>query len=166
MAEYTYGNIVFNPTSEDAKSCVGKMVYYADSPNQCLRNANDNDFCGILQGIDEGTNCPFILRSGHWGCIILKKEESKPEYIPFGDMEEFVKASLIHNKNHYLAGTGIWIEKIFKANNKPICLSMVSGYADKAILVDGYWIELDKILDSYRFLDGSPCGKLKETNNG
>lgn len=78
MAEYTYKDIIIDPTSEEAKNCVGKMVYTADNPTYCLESANNNEFCEILQEIKVGDYFPFVLKNGDiWGCIIPKKEEKE-----------------------------------------------------------------------------------------
>ena len=70
--------------------------------------------------------------------------------------------SLIHNKGHYLEGNGIWIEESYDSCREETYISMVSSffaYGNK-ICVDGNWLNLEEVLDSYMFLDGTPCGKL------
>ena len=54
MVKYTYGNIIIDPTSKAAKACVGKEVYYASNPTDCLNYANSNDdvMVGILESIE------------------------------------------------------------------------------------------------------------------
>ena len=171
MAEYTYKDVIIDPTSEEAKNCIGKKVYMADSPSACLKFANKsyNDYCRTLLSINDDAGCPFISKSGlNYGCIILLKEESKPEYVPFDTIEEFVKASSIHNKDHYLAGTGIWLKKLRADNIPPACMIIVSGFYvyDNTIFVDDNWLDLKEVLDLYVFLDDTPCGKLNEADNG
>ena len=81
MNEYTYENIIFDPSSKEAKNCIGKAVYSADNPTICLDAANSSIdcFCGILDEIKEGY-FPFVIRKDNtetnWSHIILKKEES------------------------------------------------------------------------------------------
>ena len=81
MAEYTYKNVIIDPTSEEAKSYLGKMVYFADNPTVCLEFANNNNgecFCGVLGKIKDGY-FPFAARGSNepgWACIIPCKEES------------------------------------------------------------------------------------------
>ena len=43
MEKYTWDDVIINPNSEQAKSCIGKEVYCADSPHYCLEKANGND---------------------------------------------------------------------------------------------------------------------------
>lgn len=167
MSEYAYKEIIIDPTSEEARNCIGKMVYYADNPSTCLSNTDNeyDNFCDILLEIDTSNSCPFVLgnRGTRWQCIIARKEEPKPEYIPFDTVEEFVKASLIHNKDHYLNGTGIWIKEPHSEDSES-CISMVNGLCtyDNTVYVDDRWMNLNQILKSYSFLDDTQCGKLKE----
>lgn len=168
MPEYTYKDVIIDPASEEARNCIGKEVYFADSPTNCLRYANNDDkyHCKILQRIELSDYCPFIVDTGcvNWGSIIPKKKNPEPEFVPFDTIEEFVKASLIYNKNHYLAGIGIWIKEPYVDDSTPVCMIMVNGFStcDNMIFADGIWLSLKKVLDSYRFLDGTPCGKIKE----
>ena len=84
MPKYTYKDIIIDPTSEEAKNCIGKMVYFADNPTICLESANSNNgdcFCGVLGRIKDGY-FPFAARGNDetsWACIIPCKEELKPE---------------------------------------------------------------------------------------
>ena len=83
MSEYTYKNVIIDPTSEDAESCLGKMVYFADTPSECLYHANNNvDYYMELKAIDTDSNYPFILENNlYCSCIILCKEDLKPKYV-------------------------------------------------------------------------------------
>ena len=83
MPKYTYKDIIIDPASEEAKSCIGKMVYFADNPTICLDAANNNDDCfrEILDRLKDGY-FPFVARGNDetsWACIIPCKEESKPK---------------------------------------------------------------------------------------
>ena len=51
MAEYTYKDAIIDPTSDEARDCIGKEVYFHNTPNACLYYANtgNNAQCGILQ---------------------------------------------------------------------------------------------------------------------
>ena len=40
MEEYTYDNVIINPTQEDVESLIGKEVYFQDNPWLCLKCAN------------------------------------------------------------------------------------------------------------------------------
>ena len=78
MAEkkYSWENLIFNPTTDEAKNAVGKEVYYSDAPLNCIDYADkDNtEFLGVLDSASE-SNAPFYIRGiGNWNCIIVKKE--------------------------------------------------------------------------------------------
>lgn len=63
MDKYTYKNIIINPNSEEAMACIGKEIYFHDSPNACLYYANtgNNAQCGILRKIKIDSFCPFVV---------------------------------------------------------------------------------------------------------
>ena len=78
MAEkkYSWENLIFNPTTDEAKNAVGKEVYYSDAPLNCIDYADkDNtEFLGVLDSASE-SNAPFYIKGiGNWNCIIVKKE--------------------------------------------------------------------------------------------
>src|SRR5574344_816665 len=96
MAEekYTWDDIIIDPTSDRAKEAVGKQVYYSQFPNVCLLRANNDDrvLQGILISIDPKNSLgSFIVDGNPYACIIVKKEEPKPKYVPFESIEEFVE---------------------------------------------------------------------------
>lgn len=169
MAKYTYKDIIIDPTSEEAKNCIGKVVYFADSPTTCLGRANNDDkyHCKILQRIELNDYCPFIVDNGcvNWGSIILKKEELKPEYIPFSNPDEFLDAyedstyiNLGSVGNKLLSRGGIWLK--YKATDAHLVVTEMwsNGLTVGNDIAVTRWNEL---LKYYEFLDGTPCGKLK-----
>ena len=164
MAEYTYKDIIIDPTSEEAKNAVGKICYFSNSP----RNILSDIYCksaveGILTNMDDGYF--EVDNEGYWDCIILKKEEPKPKYVPFESKEEFIEAFHYHDNANYsetediLMNYGMWLKD---KNSHEIVL--VTGVFNQSIHIcdfdsDESWGEL---LNEYTFLDGSPCGRLKE----
>lgn len=174
MQEYTFQNIIIDPTLEKAKNCIGKEVFFADSPNACLYYANtgNNAQCGILRETKIDSFCPFVIAkngSRHWGCIIPKKEDPKPEYVPFESADEFLNAyenskyNVINvtRENKLISCGGIWL----KSKSEAIWITQCIEVAANGIVLGlshefKFWKEL---LDGYRFLDGTPCGKLKES---
>lgn len=174
MSEYAYKEIIIDPTSEEARNCIGKMVYYADNPSTCLSNADNeyDNFCDILLEIDTSNSCPFVLgtRGTRWQCIIARKEEPKPEYIPFKDREEFLnyyayhkdkftKSSLAHQISTF---GGIFLKDEYDD------YYMVTEILKHGIVLGNNYLGTawKDVLDRYLFLDGTPCGKVKENNNG
>ena len=78
-ARYTWGDIIIDPSSEEAKNAVGKECYFGDSPAYCLNNANSDDFLYVLDHVEVYNVHPFVdTNSNAYGCIIVKKEQ--PSY--------------------------------------------------------------------------------------
>ena len=167
MAEYTYKDIIIDPTSEEAKNAIGKKCYMYDSPTMLLKMANSDDGARTLESIDE-SDYPFNDKEfgSEWTCIIVKKEEPKPKYVPFKSKEEFIDAFHYHDNANYsetediLMNYGMWLKD---KNSHEIFL--VTGVFNQSIHIcdfdsDESWGEL---LNEYTFLDGSPCGRLKES---
>lgn len=171
MVKYTWDDVIINPNSEQAKACIGKEVYCADTPYYCLEKANDNevyDTVYILQKILPNDNYPFRLGENaeyEHCCIIPKKEEPK-EYVPFDNIEEFIKASLEHNKEHILSKVGgIWVKEKPKPEiDSKIFITSIDCFelTEKELCFGEVWNYFDELLKGYTFLDGTPCGKLKE----
>lgn len=174
MAEYTYKDVIIDPTSEEAKNCIGKYVYFSNSPDTCLVYAKKDrkDRLGILTKIYEVCG-PFNIKHHIEGfrmpCIILKKEEPEPKYIPFESADEFLDAYEDSNysitngtiENRLLNYGGIWLEQEYGD-----CCDYynVTGICDKLGLTIGSDTAMTRwnaLLKNYKFLDGTPCGKLK-----
>lgn len=175
MSEYTYKDIIIDPTSEEAKNCIGKEVYFSDKPSVCLSYAknNDKDFHELLMGIDEVDGCPFVIgkQGMRWACIILKKEEPKPEFVPFDSADEFIDAYDSANyavrcgtmQNRLLNYGGIWL---INTVNFASYMMVTEVWDDGLILgSDPEVVSWEELLRDYTFLDGAPCGKIKEENN-
>lgn len=170
MSEYTYKNLIIDPRSEEAKTCIGKRVYYSSNPASCLQYANDHDMecCKVLKGINPDSIYPFTLEDSNifCSCIILCEEEPEPEYVPFESKNEFVRAYQKFRESikydtfeNNLADYGIWVK-----NKNGISCAMVIEIWDEGVALGGetqsiYWQDL---FEYYTFPDGSPCGKLKE----
>lgn len=170
MPEYTYKDIIIDPTSEEARNCIGKMAYHADSPSQCLSFANGggSNHCGILKETKPYMNRPFMFNT-EWGCIIPKKEKPKPEYVPFESANEFLleyKKLFANSKvdnidwNVFDFG-GIYLK--YNDNSGTAYFSVTEIWnSGLTIGGDASIIDWDMILENYTFLDGTPCGKIKE----
>ena len=85
MAEYTYDNILINPSKEGIESLIGKEVYFHNNPYLCLDYANkkSTDHLGVLAKICKNSAVPFTIEQGNTvhehTCIIVKKEEPYAE---------------------------------------------------------------------------------------
>lgn len=170
MAKYTYKDIIIDPTSEEAKNCIGKMVYYSDNANACLSNANNDNSCKLLQEIKEDMNLPFFLEKNGmgWGCIILKKEEPQPRYVPFESMEEFVERygevkdfAEFNSFEDNLFQCGMWLKTY--DNEKPT-YRLVSRIEYKGVRISelGFFTWKELLSRGFLFLNDTSCGRLKE----
>ena len=159
MAEYTYKDIIIDPTSEEAKNAVGKICYFSNSP----RNILSDIYCksaveGILTNMDDGYF--EVDNEGYWDCIILKKEEPKPKYVPFQDGREFFNSYLsvesrLEKEDYFLSNHGIWLKD--KTSKAYYMVTKIWDIGD-----DSDEISWKELLEYYTFLDDSPCGKEVE----
>lgn len=187
MDEYTFESLIINPETPGLEDLIGKEVYFSDIPIYCIRHANDDCKAGILIEIRKDYPAPFFVEtpSGcmlNYACIIPKKEEPKPEFIPFTSADEFIDAydsanySVINGTraNRLLNYGGIWLK-----GKDSRAYYMVTEIWDCGLVIDDinmktFKIEKDlyftvngvthwdELLGYYTFLDGSPCGKPKE----
>ena len=106
-----------------------------------------------------------------------QKREPEPKYVPFENAEEFLDAyhrnetKKLDGVYHYLATRGIWLKD--KSTEVPV-YCMVTEVWDKGVIISDKKMSTTGILvfnnttswselyESFAFLDGSPCGKLKE----
>ncbi len=183
MAEYTYKDIIIDPTSEEAKNAVGKECYMECSPQGVLFYANNGLGTHCLSEILENSVCPFFSEEKGEGCscIIVKKEEPKPKYIPFENVTEFLDAyrntpGCLNEEDYFLSNHGIWL----KAKDADDALFMVTEIWSYGVVfscdmktteeLEGEYLTIneattwEQLLMLYTFLDGSPCGKLAEEN--
>ena len=169
MAEYTYKDIIIDPTSEEAKNCIGKEVYFSDNIRMCLCRANKyiNGFTGILQEIKENEYRPFKANDNYYQVIIPKKIEPKSEYVPFESISEFLEAyedstcsiTCDSVEHKLLSRDGIWLK--YKAADARLMVTEMWGNG-LTIGSDNAVARWNELLKYYEFLDGTPCGKLKE----
>ena len=187
MNEYTFADLIINPKTPNLESLIGKEVYCNDVPLACLDHANEHRGAGILREVcRESADYPFrveIPEGGIFGfvCIIPKKEESEPEYVPFESKEEFVekytqiKAGVAFGPfEDSLLQCGIWLKERGQESDvycmvTEIWKEGVSVGQEEVFLTEGTvstdftsWRELCM---EYTFLDGSPCGKLIEAEH-
>lgn len=181
MAEYTYKDIIIDPTSEEAKNAIGKKCYMYDSPTMLLKMANSDDDARTLESIDK-SDYPFNDKEfgNEWTCIIVKKEEPKPKHVQFQDGREFFNyylsaESRLEKEDYFLSNHGIWL----KAKYADDALFMVTEIWDDGVIVTDRKMKTTKVRDDeyftinevttwkellrdYCFIDGSPCGKEVE----
>ena len=179
MSEYTYDNIIIDPHKEGIGSLIGKEVYFEAKPFLCLKAANEKlaSNLGILVEVYKDSINPFCVKgksgSYKYPCIIEKKEEPKPEFVPFKSADEFIdeydNANYSINsgtlENRLLSYGGVWLK-----SKKDNSLCMVAGVSDNGLVIcdkertTGEPVEYnvkmswDEILANFVFADGTPCG--------
>ena len=185
MDEYTFKDVIIDPTLEKARACIGKVCYYSDNPTSCIEyaNSNYNDKAGILKSIKLENYLPFCFdtREKYYCCIILKKEKPKV-YVPFSSVDEFLSTYFekcesmkqrvnAHNED-VLCNHGIWLKDkkaentymVTKLGKDGIIISydVIMYMEDKNTSSFTYKevIKWNKVLELYNFLDDTPCGKL------
>ena len=190
MNEYVFEDLIINPKTPNLENLIGKEVYCNDVPLACLDHANEHRGAGILREIRlESADYPFrveIPEGGIFGfvCIIPKKEESEPKYVPFESKEEFVEKYMQIKEGvafgpfeDSLLQCGMWL----KEKDADYALFMVTEIWSYGVVfggdmktteeLDGEYFTIneattwEKLLMLYTFLDGSPCGKLVEAEH-
>lgn len=130
MNEYTWNEIIINPTSKEASNCIGKEVYASLTPVLCLSSANGNyekKYKFFLESIDPNNSFPFHVKVveannpknvtySSFLCIILKNEELEPEYVPFKDYGEFIRSYVSSTSDNpvdskILTLGGLWLKQ-------------------------------------------------------
>ena len=175
MNEYVFEDLIMNPKSPGLENLIGKEVYCNDVPLACLDHANEHRGVGILREVRrESTDYPFRVEIPEGGilgfvCIIPKKEESEPEYVPFESKEEFLEAFDAHtclNENSkekaVLYRYGMWVRQKDDFSAHQVISIFFGGVHNGDYADDTTWAEL---LEEYEFLDGTPCGKLVEVEH-
>lgn len=180
MGEYTYEDIMFDPTLKKVDDCIGKVVYFSNSPTDCLNRANDDNenYCGTLHRINEGDSSPFVILSHDSDCpyrmaaSIILKRESEPEYVPFESADEFLTAYLNKcdsvvkkdkaNNEDVLSYHGIWLKHEYIDYYDYYSVTEIRNKVGLVIGSDTDATSWDRVLKIYEFLDGTPCGKIKK----
>lgn len=165
MDEYVFEDLIMNPETPNLERLIGKEVYFSNVPLCCIQWANTNCEVGILKEIDKDDGFPFRVETPHedirgFVCIIPKKEELKPEYIPFQDGREFFNSYLsvesrLEKEDYFLSNHGIWLKD--KTSKAYYMVTKIWDIGD-----DSDEISWKELLEYYTFLDGSPCGKEVE----
>ena len=170
MTEYTYKDIIIDPTSEEAKNAVGEGCYFGSNPKTVLdfANCNEKKFLRVLECIKPEEDNPFYDYKYGFPCIIVKKEEPK-KYVPFETLDEFIESYKkaeeridYSNAEDYIASCGMWL----RFNNDDVMCAVTEIWADGVFLGhDHMKIKWEELLNFYTFIDDSPCGKLMEVKD-
>ena len=169
MAEYTWKNLIYNPTLEEAKNAIGKECYFGSTPIGCIKNANDDKNSSVLREVRSKEFSPFITSNyGSYSCIIVK-EEPKPKYVPFKSIKEFVErytevkeGAEFGTFEDNLLQCGMWLKSKDDDDLSQVTVIREYGICIDTISTIVLWKNL---LDDFKFIDGTPCGKLVEESN-
>ena len=182
MDEYKYSNIIIDPTKEDIENLIGEEVYFHNNPSLCLDYANkkSTDHLGVLVKIRKNSPVPFTIKQGRtvneYSCIIPKEPILK--YAPFESSKEFmeryketVEGFDFGSFDDDRSQDDMWLKRKSIETDvycmvAGVCNNMVDVCNKKTTtLGEVIFIErlsLCELYHRYIFLDGSPCGKLKE----
>ena len=167
MIEYTYADIIMDPEDPRLEGAIGKECYLSDFPKIVLDVARSNSTVDRLKRIEKEKACPFVNEEeeSNWAVIIIKKEEPKPEFMPFKNISEFLNAyrSVVRwlgEQDLYLNNRGIWL----KDKDKDGVFYVVTEIWKDGVVLgsDRHTTIWEDLLDGYTFLDDTPCGKLAE----
>lgn len=169
MSEYSYTDIIINPTQKGIERLIGKEVYYHNYPGMCLDCANKELIVnfGILTEIRKDNIFPFIINQNglicKTSCIIEKKEYAK--YVPFKSADEFFDA---YDSAKYSLKKGTVENKLLRYGGMWLMYNSNTLHMVDKIFEDGVFMEIDRmktkweeLLKKYTFLDGTPCGKKR-----
>ena len=176
MAEYTYEDIIMDPEDPRLEGAIGKECFFSDYPKQLLNGARNNspEYLDCLTDIRKEAACTFVDKNGSgWILIIIKKEEPKPEYIPFESVEEFLDEYFL-NKEKYTTGILLKLEGIWLREKETGALCMATEIWDEGLVIGDTKLTIsgtdvfndttdwDELFSKYSFVDGTPCGKKIE----
>ena len=150
MAEYTYADVIIDPS--DPRVEIRKEYYFGDGPSHLLWGVRTGWEARTLVKVckDAPSEDPFYNGSARFQCIIRKKEPDK-RYVPFDLSNEKDRAKL----------RGAWIRE--KDSGRELAVTAI--YLDEKppfVELNDNGFTAEELLESYEFLDGSPCGRLEE----
>ena len=165
MVEYTYEDIIMDPEDPRLEGAIGKECYLSDYPREALKHAINHTIKYRLKSINKEEICPFVddEDEDNWACIIINKEEPKPEFMPFKNISEFLNAyrsvvSWLGEQDLYLNNRGIWLKD---KDIDDVFYIVTEIWKDGVVLgSDQSTTKWDDLLFGYTFLDGTPCGRF------
>lgn len=165
MIEYTFADIIMDPEDPRLEGAIGKECYLSDFPKIVLDVARSNSTVDRLKRIEKEKACPFVNEEeeSNWAVIIIKKEEPKPEYVPFKNGLEFFNSYLsvesrLEKADYFLSNHGIWLKD---KDIDGVSYIVTEIWRDGVVLGSDQHTTIWKdLLDGYAFLDNSPCGRF------
>lgn len=170
--KYTMDDVISDPHDPRLEGAIGKWVFCHDFKGGILNDALSNRLGGLLVGINNNPDFPFNVDFDgdpkewiEWRYIIIAKDqpssdkeaEDKPEYEPFDlslpEDRGAIRGKWIRNNN---SGSEYQVISILH-KNRGTYSSDWGVYLSNAKTRTAL-----QLLDHYEFLDGAPCGRLKE----
>lgn len=144
--KYTWEDLIFNPTTDESKSAIGKEVYYSDKPSYCIDYANENnkEFLGVLDRTEKSNNPFYIKESINWACIIVKKEEPYSErakkWVEANDIKvgDYVKVTRKANEHEH-GWKSLWLDDMDESVAKTLMVKDIGIYDNNIGLEDDYY---------------------------
>lgn len=170
MIEYTYTDIIMDPEDPRLEGAIGKECYLSDFPKIALDVARNNLTVDRLKRIAKEETCPFVNEEeeSNWAVIIIKKEEPKPEFMPFKNISEFLNAyrsvaRWLGKEKYFLSQHGIWLKD---KDIDGVFYVVTEIWKDGVVLgSDQSTTKWDELLCGYTFIDDTPCGRfVKESD--
>ena len=181
MIEYTRKDIIMDPNDPRLEGAIGKKVYSSSDINLLLNRANNDEYEMTLIQIEDVDSEPFTVMNTDGTeydadfIIIKKKEKSKPKYVPFKNITEFLDAygsapGCLNEEAYFLSNHGMWLKDtdrdVYCSVTEIWNYGVVVGDSNMNTTKDGdeYFTmngvtEWKQLFREYTFLDGSPCGK-------
>lgn len=148
----------------------GHYVYYGDNIKDLIKSANsqerDIEYFGILLGsmgdmfsiqVHEIDGLEYTIEAP---AIIYVKEDVIERYESFTNKEEFIRNYLNHVPFNDGLMSELCGEYLLRPSEEGSDLMAVLAIKDSGLsFIDDMDVSWKEILDRYRFLDGSTCGK-------
>lgn len=144
MAEYTYKDVIIDPTSEEAKNAIGKEAYYSDNPTECLEYANNDDKYHLERfNSIEKYNCPFNFGDFNYSCLIVKKKEPYAErakkWIEDNGLKKGDYVKVTRTAENYEDGWNyVWDSRMDNSVGKILRVEEVITYKEYIVLEDSF----------------------------
>ena len=175
MSEYTIKDVIIDPEDPRLKDAVGKQIYSVGIPYDTVMFANGkigNRKSETLVSINRNSDHPFLCEKSAYPCIIIVKK-SGDKYVPFESREEFVdawsdiKSSESEGIGPNLDCFGVWLKYRTDMDDDYSLRAVTEIWNDGVVLgSDNATTVWSELLECCQFVDDTPCGKLKEADNG
>lgn len=155
--EYTEADIISDLNDPRLKGAIGKVCYVAPwlYGYDIVINANNDNttYKGVLVNLGYDPSHPFEVHTEmglHWKDIIIAKNQPEKKYVPFDLSKEKDRAKL----------RGAWVKAKKDPDKHQNVCGVCSQYVFLSCQAEGY--DAEDFLESFTFIDGTPCGKLVE----